>query len=79
MRGSRCPQCERGNALTRSRVRWHERLRKMLSPKRPFRCHHCGVRMWLDPDTLNNELLKAMPRSREVPVSAEPPPAGRPS
>ena len=52
MRGSTCPKCEKNNALARSRVRWYERVQKLLTARRPYRCHFCGERMWLDQDEI---------------------------
>jgi UDP-GlcNAc:undecaprenyl-phosphate GlcNAc-1-phosphate transferase len=44
--GHRCPAC-RSYRMQRSRVRSvTERVRKHLTPKRPFRCDHCGWRGW---------------------------------
>lgn len=44
-----CPSCA-GHEVRRSKARsLYERLRKAHTPKRLFRCHHCGWRGWLAP------------------------------
>ncbi len=43
-----CPKCN-AEALHRSHAHSHlEEKRKQLSSKRPFRCHECGWRGWLE-------------------------------
>jgi transposase-like protein len=42
-----CPQCGSASAVHRSAARtWWERWRKLLTQKRPYRCHACGWRGW---------------------------------
>jgi predicted RNA-binding Zn-ribbon protein involved in translation (DUF1610 family) len=44
-----CPSCG-GHEVHRSKARsLYERFRKAHTPKRLFRCHHCGWRGWLAP------------------------------
>ena len=44
-----CPSCD-SREVYRSKARTlYERLRKTHTPKRVFRCHHCGWRGWLLP------------------------------
>ena len=47
--GFNCPQCGTPNSLVRSRVRLVERVRRMFSRKRPYRCPACLYRVWVDP------------------------------
>jgi hypothetical protein len=43
-----CPACG-GPRLYPSRARSiRERLRRLVTSKRPFRCHACGWRAWID-------------------------------
>ena len=44
-----CPSCD-SREVFRSKARTlYERLRKAHTPRRVFRCHHCGWRGWLLP------------------------------
>jgi len=43
-----CPNCA-SSTLHRSTMRWHERWRKAVSERRPFRCQSCRYRMWKQP------------------------------
>jgi DNA-directed RNA polymerase subunit RPC12/RpoP len=44
--GLRCPAC--GSDLNRSHARWWERLYKIYTTKRPYRCSRCPRRAWFD-------------------------------
>jgi hypothetical protein len=49
VQASPCPRCATGE-LKRSRARTtFERLRRMTTDKRLYRCDHCGHRVWLTP------------------------------
>jgi predicted RNA-binding Zn-ribbon protein involved in translation (DUF1610 family) len=41
-----CPAC-RGYAIYRSKLRGFERVKKIFTDERPYRCHDCGWRGWL--------------------------------
>jgi hypothetical protein len=43
---STCPCGRCGGALTRSRTRLHERVLRLFSRRRPYRCGQCGARSW---------------------------------
>src|SRR5256885_9446294 len=40
-----CPRCH-GSSRERSRIRWYEVWRKVVSRRRPFRCTTCRRRAW---------------------------------
>ena len=43
-----CPRC--GSTKTdRSRLRWYQAWRTMLSARRPYRCFDCRKRFWKNP------------------------------
>ncbi len=50
---ARCPQCgEYEFHRSRARSKWEE-FRKEYTQKRPYRCHSCNFRVWIDPVKLN--------------------------
>jgi predicted RNA-binding Zn-ribbon protein involved in translation (DUF1610 family) len=42
-----CPQCH-SYGIYRSRLRGWERVKKYFTIERPYRCHDCGWRGWLE-------------------------------
>ena len=61
-----CPVCESGR-LHRSRVRnLPERVRRWMTPKRPFRCDTCKWRGWLVPITLGSPNALEHPQAPEL-------------
>lgn len=42
-----CPQCH-SYAIYRSRLHGFERIKKYFTIERPYRCHDCGWRGWLE-------------------------------
>jgi predicted RNA-binding Zn-ribbon protein involved in translation (DUF1610 family) len=42
-----CPSCH-SYAIYRSKFRGFEVVKKYFTPERPYRCHDCGWRGWLE-------------------------------
>ena len=59
-----CPAC-RGYAIYRSKLRGFERVKKIFTDERPYRCHDCGWRGWL-PQSDSALSPKALSKSKSM-------------